>query len=325
MKKSYAHLTLEQRCLIFGLRSSGKSLRAIGEEIKVDASTVCRELQRNRKISSIYNPKSADKISINRRKSRYSKGVGWNPELRGKIMYLLTRYHSPEQIAGSLKKEGYSINHETIYQFIWQDKSEGGKLYTYLRHRNKPYKKRGRKKGNRSIISDRIDISLREEIVDTKSRIGDWEADTIIGKGHKGAIVSVVERRSKIALFKKVEHNNKDLVTKAIIELLKPYKDKVHTITFDNGKEFAGHKKIATKLKTSCYFAKPYSAWQRGLNEHTNGLLRQFIPKKTDFRVITNQMIDKYQNLINNRPRKILQFETPIEVFNKPQNVALRS
>ena len=114
-------------------------------------------------------------------------------------------------------------------------------------------------------------------------------------------------------------------MTKAIIDLLKPRKDKVHTITFDNGKEFAGHKKVASRLKASCYFAKPYSAWQRGLNEHTNGLLRQFVPKKTDFRTITNEMINKYQNLINNRPRKILKFETPIEVFNKHPPVALRS
>lgn len=184
-----------------------------------------------------------------------------------------------------------------------------------------------RKKGaaGRSKIPDRVDISMRDPIVESKSRIGDWEADTIIGKNQKGAIVTLVDRCSKKALFKKVQRRTKKLVTRAILDMLLPYKDKVHTITFDNGSEFADHKIISAKLKCKCYFATPYSSWERGLNEHTNGLLRQFIPKKTDFDTITDEMLDNYQNLINNRPRKILQFNTPIAVFFLYPTVAVQT
>jgi IS30 family transposase len=156
---------------------------------------------------------------------------------------------------------------------------------------------------------------MRDSIVETKSRIGDWEADTVIGANHKGAIVTLVDRCSKKTLLKKVPNKTKEVVTKAIIDLLLPYKDKVHTITFDNGGEFADHKIIAKTLDAQCYFATPYASWERGLNEHTNGLLRQFIPKKTEFTTITDEDIAKYQNLLDNRPRKILQFNTPIAVF----------
>ena len=138
-------------------------------------------------------------------------------------------------------------------------------------------------------------------------------------------IVTLVERKSKIALFKKVEKNTKELVTNAIVDLLTPYKKKVRTITFDNGKEFAGHQTIAKLLNAKCYFAKPYHSWERGLNEHTNGLLRQFIPKKTRLDHITDEDIAFYQKLINNRPRKILNYNTPIEVFTSIPSVALRN
>ena len=165
------------------------------------------------------------------------------------------RYHSPEQISGSLKKQGIKVSHETIYKFVWDDKKNGGTLYMHLRHGGKKYNKRKGVNAGRGLIPGRVDISERPEIVDAKSRIGDWEADTVIGANHKGAIVSLVERHSKITLLRKVPNKSKEAVTAAIIEALKPYKDNVLTITYDNGGEFANHQVIPFITNKYHYFA----------------------------------------------------------------------
>ena len=322
MYKKYKHLTLEERCIIYGLKSNNNSIRSIAKHLNVSPSTVSRELQRNKRKGG-YKPNLAHN-KYNRRKSKSVTPRVITPEIRAKIIYGLSQYHSPEQISGSLKREGLSISHESIYNFVWNDKKDGGELYRYLRRSGKKYNKRGSSYSSRGLIPDRVDISQRDPIVETKSRIGDFEADTIIGKDQKGAIVTLVDRCSKKSLFKKVPNRTKEAVTNAIIDLLLPYKDKVHTITFDNGKEFTDHKIIAAILDAKCYFATPYHSWERGLNEHTNGLVRQFIPKKTDFATVTDEDIAKYQNLLDNRPRKILQFNTPISVFLSP-SVALAS
>ena len=324
MPRSYNHLTMEQRCLILGLKASNFSLRKIAESIDVNVSIVSRELFRNQSFG-VYEPYEADRFYQKRRQERQFLACSWSPEVRAKVKYCLGLYFSPVQIAGYLKKHGININHETIYQFIWQDKKEGGTLYRYLRRKGKKYYKRSSKYAGRGFIPHRVDIEKRAKVVETKSRIGDWEGDTVIGAGSTGAIVTLVDRKSKIALFKKVEKNTKELVTNAIVDLLKPHKKKVHTITFDNGKEFAGHQTIAKLLNAKCYFAKPYHSSERGLNEHTNGLLRQFIPKKTRLDRITDEDIAFYQKLINNRPRKILNYNTPIEVFTSIPSVALRN
>ena len=233
--------------------------------------------------------------------------------VRTRVILALSKYFSPVQISGVLKKDGIRISHETIYKMIWKDKRDGGSLYKYLRHKDKHYHKRGKITAGRGLIPDRVDISERDKVVDSKLRLGDWEGDTLIGADHKGAIVSLVERKSKIALFRLVSNKSKEAVTTAIDSMLKPYKNKVLTITFDNGGEFAGHKIISKALGAKCYFARPYCSWERGLNEHTNGLLRQFVPKKTMFDTLLHEDIEKYQNLINNRPRKVLDFNTPID------------
>lgn len=316
MCKKYTHLTLEERCIIYGLKSNNNSIRSIAKHLNVSPSTISRELKRNKRTGG-YKPHLADN-KYNRRKSKSVSPRAITSKVRAKIIYGLSQYHSPEQISGFLKLEGISISHESIYNFVWNDKKDGGELYRYLRRSGKKYNKRSGKNSNRGLIPGRIDISERDPIVETKSRIGDWEADTIIGANQKGAIVTLVDRHSKKTLLKKVPNRTKEEVTRAIIDLLLPYKDKVHTITFDNGKEFTDHKIIAEILDAKCYFATPYSSWERGLNEHTNGLLRQFIPKKTDFTTVTDEDIAKYQNLLDNRPRKILQFNTPISVFLSP-------
>ena len=313
MCKKYTHLTLEARCIIYGLKSNNYTIRSIAKHLNVSPSTISRELKRNKRPGG-YKPNWAQN-KYNRRKSKAASPRVITPEIRGKIIYGLSQYHSPEQISGFLTLEGISISHESIYNFIWNNKKDGGELYRYLRRSGKRYYKRSGSYSSRGLIPDRVDISEREKIVETKSRVGDFEADTIIGANHKGAIVTLVDRCSKKTLLKKVPNKTKEVVAKAIIDLLLPYKDKVLTITFDNGKEFDDHKIIAETLDAKCYFATPYHSWERGLNEHTNGLIRQFIPKKTDFTTVTDEDIAKYQNLLDNRPRKILQFNTPISVF----------
>jgi IS30 family transposase len=314
--RSYKHLTLDQKCTIAGLLSIKKSVREIAKIINVNPSTVSREIKRN-SASNIYQASIAHDKYQNRKKENGRPTV-LTPAVRCQVLLGLKNYHSPEQISGSLKLSGINISHETIYKFVWKEKSLGADLHKYLRHGGKKYNKRSGVYSGRGLIPARVDIDEREAIVDTKSRIGDWEADTVIGAGQSGVIVTLVERHSKILLSKLVANKTKDVVTQAICEMLKPYKDKVLTITYDNGGEFAGHEIIGKTLDAKCYFAKPYHSWERGLNEHTNGLLRQFIPKKMPFTNLTENELAKYQNLINNRPRKILNFNTPNKVFLSP-------
>ena len=160
-----------------------------------------------------------------------------------------------------------------------------------------------------------MSIDERPEIVTQKTRIGDWEIDTVIGKNHQGALVTIVDRVSKFTLIKKVASKHADVVTEATIALLKPYLDKTWTITADNGKEFAGHEKIAKQLQTAVYFAHPYHSWERGLNENTNGLIRQYFTKGSSFENITDEQVEAVMNRLNHRPRKTLNFKTPHEVF----------
>ena len=184
-------------------------------------------------------------------------------------------------------------------------------------------RKRYGKMERRGQIPNRLFIEDRPAIVDERKRIGDWEADTIIGKNHRQAIVSIVERKTGLTLIKKVERKTSKAVSQAMIDLLKPYKNKVRTITSDNGKEFAGHEEIAKKLKADFYFAHPYASWERGTNENTNGLIRQYFPKNRDFTTITKKEINFAMERLNNRPRKRLGYRTPNQVFFK-SGVALQ-
>jgi len=201
------------------------------------------------------------------------------------------------------------VSHERIYQFIRAEKSKGGVLYIQLRHR---LKHRKRIVGKSMPVKDRIPISERPDSINNKERFGDWEIDTIIGKNHKGAIVTIVERTTSFFMMQKLKHG-KDAkgLAKQLIDMLLPYKNNILSITSDNGGEFAEHKTIGKKLNAAFYFANPYASWERGLNEYTNKLIRQYLPKGTDFNNITNRKIKEIQHKINRRPRKKLNFETP--------------
>ena len=319
--QKYKQLTREQRYGINLMLKQGFDQTEIAKDIGVHKSTISREIRRNQG-SRGYRYKQAHRLALDRRMSKVKPcidGGTW-----AFIETLIEEEWSPEQIHGWMKENlNISISHEWIYQYIYQDKQKGGNLHSYLRCK-KIYKTRGGAKDGRGQIKNRISIDDRPSVVEERSRIGDWEADTIIGKGHKQAIVSLTERKSGLALCMKVERKTKAAVERACTKLLYPIKDKVHTITSDNGKEFANHESISKVLECGFYFAHIYSAWERGTNENTNGLIRQYFPKNRDFRTITDAEMVLAMNKLNNRPRKRLGFKTPNQVFfEKELTVAL--
>lgn len=226
---------------------------------------------------------------------------------------------SPEQISNYLYLElGFSVSAETIYQFILSDKASGGNLYQHLRQSRKIRRKRyGSGYNTHGHLKNRTSIDERPSIVDEKSRVGDWEIDTIVGKRHKGALVSIVERKSRFTLIGKVDRREADKIGDVVLNLLLPFKKYVYTITGDNGKEFSCHETLSEFLKSAFYFAHPYSSWERGLNENTNGLIRQYVPKGSDLSPLTNSDLELIMNRLNRRPRKCLGYKTPEEIFFK--------
>jgi IS30 family transposase len=298
------------------MRKAKFSNQDIAQEIGVDRSTIYRELKRNSGERG-YRPKQAHEKAMLRRFEAV-KFVKMTPSLTTLVEEKIKGEWSPEQISGWLLfEEGISLSHERIYQHIWADKQNGGALYLHLRRQGKKYEKRRNGRSARGQIKDRVGIEERPSVVDLRTRVGDWEIDTVIGKGHKGALVTIVERKTQHLVSKRVMDKSAESVTQATIELLKPYIDRVHTITADNGKEFANHKEIAEKLKTKVYFARPYHSWERGLNENSNGLLRQYFPKSTDFTMITDNDVENAVNAINTRPRKTLLYKTPQSLMQR--------
>lgn len=310
---NYRQLTQEQRYQIGACLKIGMKKSEIAKEIKVHKSTVSREIRRN-STPHRYNPSRAVRLARERhqRKRKYRiDEATWE-----RVEKLVKMEWSPEQISERLKVEGLSaVSHETIYRHIYRNKQDGGDLYIFLRRRH-TYRKRIHKYCSRKGWDTRRPISERPAIVDQRSRIGDWEADTIIGAERKGGILSLVERRSRYCLLQKVTTKSAQTVAEAVCSSLLPVKNKVLTITSDNGIEFMRHQTIANALDADFFFADPYSSWQRGTNENTNGLVRQYFPKKTDFNLLADSDISHVTNRLNNRPRKALNFRTPNEVFN---------
>jgi len=312
---SYRQLTMMQRYQIEALKKEGLSCRAIALNIGVHYSTISRELRRNEVDSGEYFALSAA-VSARLRYQYKSKNRRLSKEHINYIRKHIQEGWSPEQISGRMELDGLkSISHETIYQYIYSNQKSGGRLYEYLRHKNKKYTKRTASHRSRGQIKNRVSIDERPLIVEEKTRVGDWEVDTIIGKHHHQGIVTIVDRCSKFTLMKKVPSKHAEPVKQAILDLLKPIQEHTLTITSDNGKEFSYHQEISRVLNTAFYFAHPYQSWQRGLNEHTNGLIREYFPKEKEFQDITDKQIVDVQNRLNNRPRKILGYKTPAEVF----------
>ena len=313
-----SHLTLEQRYTISAMRGPNCTQKSIAEAIGKDKSIISRELRRNSdKRNRVYKADLAQrKYAI--RQAEKPKHISFTSEVKSYVIAGLENDYSPEQIHGRAKLDGVTcVSHERIYGFIWEDKKapESLELHTHLRHKGRKYAKRGNTNNKRGTIKNRVDIDQRPTIVDKKTRFGDLEIDTVIGKNHQGALLTINDRVTSLVWIQRLDSKQQEPLTKATIEALMPLKDKLFTVTSDNGKEFAGHEKIAQELDINFYFAKPYHSWERGANENTNGLIRQYFPKGSSFENITDQQVQYVQNKLNNRPRKKLGYLSPIEFY----------
>lgn len=309
---SYQQLTEGKRYQISVLLGQGFAPAAIAKIISVHRSTVYRELCRNRSEGGD-DPDQAHHQALKRRSHALKYRIP--PDVVVYVEWALSLDWSPEQISEVGKVIGYPVSHEWIYRHVAVEKTSGGQLFRHLRQGHKRYRKG--KNGKRSSIPNAVSIEERPAIVDARERLGDWEADTVLGKQGTGALVTLAERKSRFYLVRRVDSKHSAVVTKAIIDMLKPYKEHVHTITFDNGGEFVEHEKIAKSLEADMYFAHPYSSWERGLNENFNGLLRQYIPKGTDLRTVSDEKVEQAQIRLNLRPRKCLGFKQPKNIFDE--------
>lgn len=328
MPKGYHHLTRDQRCQIYALKKRDVTQMEIAVDIGVSQSTISRELSRNKGFRG-YRFLQAHRFAAQRSSARRGKARVMTPCLISRVeTFLRDNQWSPDQICGALNHEdGTKVSHESLYRHIWANKRAGGTLYLHLRQRGKKRNKRGAATAGRGLIPGRIDIAQRPAIVDAKSRLGDWELDSIIGAKHRGAITSMVERKTRLTKLVLLDGPTSKATNAGIIARLKRLKNHVLTLTSDNGKEFAGHVEISEQLGSGFYFCTPYHSWERGLNENTNGLVRQYFPKGTDFATLTETDVQRVEDLLNNRPRKALNYHSPNEVFAKltapPKNYAL--
>lgn len=312
---AHSQLTLAKRYKISAYLQAGISKSQIAMFIDVHRSTVYRELKRNT-VNGRYHPEEAQRKDMERKRQAKPRKI--SDQAWKLVETLLKLDYSPEQISGFLNRtDVYSISHEWIYQYVLADKESGGDLWQHLRWSHKKRRKRYGKQDRRGSIPDRVSIDQRPDIVERKSRIGDWEIDTVTGKKHKGVLIVAVERKTKHTVIEWSPRKKADMVHNAVINMLKPYRDRVKTITVDNGKEFSFHKQIAEALEAKVYFAHPYSAWERGLNENTIGLIRQYFPKNMSFESIDPKQIEFVQKRLNIRPRKTMNYQSPNEVFFK--------
>lgn len=311
----YSHLTQAERYQISALLKSGTSVSEISRIIHRHKSTIYREIMRNKGLRG-YRPKQANNMAKSRKSSNQSRlsAFFWSY-----TEHLLRQHYSPEQIHHRLKLLGWKDvgSIESIYLYIYTDKRKKGILYKFLRNQ-KTYRKRALQ-GNdrRGRIKNRVDISKRPEIIEKRIRLGDWEGDTIVGKSHKGVILTYVDRVSRLTKMVSLPNRKADLIAQKTLQLLKNHK--VLTITFDNGKEFSDHEIIAENLNANIYFARPYHSWERGTNENTNGLIRQFFGKDLALDNLSPEEVQRIEDLLNHRPRKVLGYLTPYECqFQNP-------
>jgi IS30 family transposase len=329
----YTHLTENERYVISHLSVAGFTLREIARRIKRHHTTVSRELERNgpEYDCTVYWYDWTHPRALKRRhKARHHRRRS-NQHLVKYVIRKLREDWSPETIAEKLKIEyprndEMRVSHETIYRWIYLDALNAGTLYHHLRRRRKKRRRQKRYGSGRRFIPGRVSISERPAIVETRERFGDWEGDTVEGKRSTGYFVTHVERKSRYLIAAKlIDKKAEPLTSKSIKAFWRIPKKMRKTLTLDNGKEFARFKELEDKTGLTVYFADPYSAWQRGTNENTNGLLRQYFPKGTDFKHVTEEDLAFAVKKLNHRPRKCLGYQSPHQVFWKTQNGALAS
>jgi transposase, IS30 family len=313
---NYKHLTIEERYTIEMMSKEGYLKSEIARCLNRSRSTISREIIRN-KGQRGYRHKQAHETSLIRIR-RAEKAIRFTEDLKELVNERLEEKWSPDQISGTPEKDGgVNISHESIYQHILEDKRSGGLLYKNLRWKQKKRKKRYGSHDSRGQIPNRVSIDERPQSVADKVYYGDWEGDLIIGKDHQGALLTIVERRSKYTLIRPLSGKNADDVKLAFIEALIPFKGKVRSITLDNGKEFSRHEEISAALNLKIYFAHPYHSWERGLSENTNGLIRQYFPKQMNLKNVSLIETQRVQDQLNSRPRKLLNYKTPNFFYEK--------
>lgn len=315
-------LTQDQRYQLWRLINMSYLQKAIAEIMNVSASTISRELQRNCNKFGHYT-KKAHQIFLSRRvlksKARISEAQ-WQM-----VEAYIRQDFSPEQVSLRLAYEGrLKVSHAWIYRYIALDKLRGGDLHTHLRCKKKNRKRYGGIRNNRSLC-DRVGIEERPEVVNQRQRYGDWEVDTVIGRQGGKVLVTLVERKSKLSLIGLADNKTAQAVKETLLKLLGSISTYVHTLTYDNGPEFAQHKAIDQVLKSQGYFARPYCSGDRGLSENTNGLIRQYLSKGRSFDNVCKSYLEMIMNKLNNRPRKTLNIRTPNEVFFEATQIAFAS
>lgn len=327
----YSHLSSVERDEIAQMYYSGLSFSEIGRRLGRNKSTISREVSRNRVRDGCQRfvrwryLSSQAALQSKRRRSNAKDSVVRvldDPELMSYVKRGLKKRWSPEQISGRItldhpQDSTKRVSHETIYKWLRQDKSEGGKWYLFLRQGKRARRKKYGSSLRRYRIQNQKTIELRPKVANLRKRIGDWEGDTVEGKNHQGRLLTLVDRKSRFTYALKVNSKYSNEVVGAINRILRPLPTHARrTLTLDNGTEFSHFKRIESKTGTRVYFAHPYSSWERGTNENTNGLLRQYFPKATDFNKISSQQLASAVQQLNNRPRKCLNWRTPREVFD---------
>ena len=312
-----SHLSYAQRYSIEVLLKAGKTQTEIGMILSVDKSVISREVRRNRdERNFVYRAKLAQKKYDGRLYSK-PKHIKIDADICSEINALIEQDFSPEQVSGVLKKKNETaVSHEWIYQHIWKDKHQKGTLFTHLRRKGRRYRKRGSSKDSRGQIVGRVSIKNRPKEANNRTEFGHLEVDTIIGQNHKGAIITLNDRASGMLWMGKVDSRNAETVKNKLSQMLEEIKPFIKSITGDNGKEFSEHQFITDEY-CDFYFANPYSPWERGSNENLNGLVRQYIPKSSDFSNYSENRILEIQNKLNQRPRKRFNYENPIFVMEK--------
>jgi len=315
---SFKHLSTTERSELYKLRVTDQlSISEIGRRLNRNKSTISRELSRNTdERYSVYFPDTAEAKMKARRKQAKVRFQSVNAETITEVKQRLEQHHSPEQLAGRMKLEGVGkISYETIYQMIYTNHQQMGIYQQYLRQKQKQRRRKGRKQ-KRGGIPNRIGIENRPKIADLKTEIGHWESDTVIGCNHTGIVVTHVDKASKYLVAGLAKNKTMGEINRVTLKLFEPIKPAFcKTMTFDNGREFCGQEKLSESLQIETFFANPYHSWERGLNEHTNGLIREFYPKNTNFKIVKEEDFQNVVDLINHRPRKSLDYRTPYEVF----------
>lgn len=313
MNHSYTHLTGEERYHISALLKTGLSPSDIARSLGRNKSTISREINRNTGLRG-YRPKQANKFAQARKRTGNQQITAFGFAYIG---HLIEQDWSPEQIHGRLKLVGWDdvpcVEH--IYQYIYQDKADGGDLHTHLRCQKKRRKRYGSGQQRRGQIVGRRDIEERPCIVDERIRFGDFEGDTVVGHKHKGVLLTFADRKTRLSVIRPHKNRKSDIIATSSIDALKAHE--VLTITYDNGKEFAKHNEVSDALNADIYFAKPYASWQRGTNENMNGLIRQYLPKSVPLDTVSIEQTQFIEKRLNNRPRKVLGYQTPLEVLSR--------